>query len=323
LFDQGLVKENIHRRACSASNAFGIGGPRRCCHAASGIVFPVSSRNISFSQRHPFGAKVNLMGAGEDLFSGLLSKSATVSVAACGVLHSAFRMVYPPTCAGCARMTGGEGALCGDCWRDVAFIDRPFCEVLGVPFSRSDGESVVSARAIADPPPFDRLRAAATHEGTARKLVHRLKYQDRTDLARLMALWMLRVSDGTVDACDCIVPVPLHHHRFWRRRFNQSAELARHLAKATGKPLLAGTLLRVKPTERQVGLSALARWDNVWGAFAIAPGREADVYGKRVVLVDDVYTTGATVGAVSRILRKAGATDVTVLPFAMAVSGPI
>lgn len=93
--------------------------------------------------------------------------------------------------------------------------------------------------------------------GTARKLVHRLKYQDRTDLARFMALWMLRASDGTVDSCDCIVPVPLHRHRFWRRRFNQSAELARHLAKATGKPLLAGTLLRVKPTERQVGFPRL------------------------------------------------------------------
>ncbi len=99
--------------------------------------------------------------------------------------------------------------------------------------------------------------------------------------------------------------------------------LARHLAKAAGKPLLAGTLLRVKPTERQVGLSALARQDNVRGAFAIAPGRKTDVYGKRVVLVDDVYTTGATVGAASRVLRKAGATDVTVLTFAMAISGPI
>ncbi|NSY70920.1 ComF family protein [Agrobacterium tumefaciens] len=263
------------------------------------------------------------MGAGEDLFSGLLSRSATVSVAARSVLHSAFRMVYPPTCAGCSRMTGGEGALCADCWRDVAFIDRPFCEVLGIPFARDHGAGVVSAQAIADPPPFDRLRAVASHEGTARKLVHRLKYQDRTDLARFMALWMLRASDGTVDSCDCIVPVPLHRHRFWRRRFNQSAELARHLAKATGKPLLAGTLLRVKPTERQVGLSALARQDNVRGAFAIAPSRKTDVYGKRVVLVDDVYTTGATVGAASRVLRKAGATDVTVLTFAMAISGPI
>ncbi|MGP4725601.1 ComF family protein [Agrobacterium deltaense] len=263
------------------------------------------------------------MGAGESLFSGLLSKSAAVPAAAGDMWRAVFRMVYPPTCAGCIRMTGGEGALCADCWRDVAFIDRPFCEVLGIPFARDHGDGFVSAQAIAEPPPFDRLRAVASHEGTARKLVHRLKYQDRTDLARLMALWMLRASDGTVDACDCIVPVPLHRNRFLRRRFNQSAELARHLARASGKPLLAGTLLRVKPTERQVGLSALARRDNVRGAFALAPGRETDVHGRRVVLVDDVYTTGATVGAASRALRRAGAADVTVLTFAMAISGPI
>lgn len=263
------------------------------------------------------------MGAGESLFSGLLSKSAAVPAAAGDMWRAIFRMVYPPSCAGCTRMTGGEGALCADCWRDIAFIDRPFCEVLGIPFAWDHGDGFVSAQAIAEPPPFDRLRAVASHEGTARKLVHRLKYQDRTDLARLMALWMLRASDGTVNACDCIVPVPLHRRRFLRRRFNQSAELARHLAKASGKPLAAGTLLRVKPTERQVGLSALARRDNVRGAFALAPGRETDVHGKRVVLVDDVYTTGATVGAASRALRRAGAADVTVLTFAMAISGPI
>lgn len=263
------------------------------------------------------------MGVGDDLFSGLLSRSAVVTPAVRGLLRAAFRLVYPPTCAGCNRMTGCEGALCTDCWRNVSFIERPYCEVLGIPFSRDHGQGVVSGRAIADPPPFDRLRAAASHEGAARTLVHRLKYQDRTDLARLMALWMFRASDGTVAACDCILPVPLHRHRFWRRRFNQSAELARHLAKTADKPLLAGTLLRVRPTARQVGLSALARRDNVRGAFAVAPGREADIAGRRVVLVDDVYTTGATVGAASRALRKAGAADVTVLTFAMAISGTI
>jgi len=259
------------------------------------------------------------MGIGDSLFSGLLSASAIMSDA----VRAAFRMIYPPTCAGCNCMTGREAALCADCWRDVAFIDRPFCEVLGIPFARDNGDGFVSAKAIAEPPPFDRLRSVASHDGTARKLVHRLKYQDRIDLAHVMATWMLRASDGTVADCDCIIPVPLHRGRFLRRRFNQSAELARHLAKLSGKPMLAGTLLRVKPTERQVGLSANARRDNVRGAFSLAAGSETDVHGKRVVLVDDVYTTGATVGAASRVLRKAGAADVTVLTFAMAISEPI
>lgn len=231
--------------------------------------------------------------------------------------------VYPPAWAGCGRMVGAGGAFCVECWSAIAFIERPYCEVLGIPFAYDHGEGTVSAQAIANPPPFQRLRCAVIHDGPGRKLVHQLKYQDRTDLARLMASWMLRASDGAVAECDCIVPVPLHRRRFLSRRFNQSAELARHLAHLSDKPFLASTLLRVKPTTRQVGLSARSRHDNVRGAFAVAEGREADILGKRVVLVDDVYTTGATVSAAARRLKKAGAADITVLTFAMALSGPI
>jgi ComF family protein len=258
------------------------------------------------------------MGEGQKLFSGMEGLRVLRSV-----LRAAADFVYPPCCVGCGRMTNTGGALCVECWAGVQFIDRPYCEVLGIPFAKDHGPGVLSAAAIADPPPFERLRAATVHDGPARKLVHQLKYLDRTDLARLMASWMLRASDGTVAACDVIVPVPLHRRRFLARRFNQSAELARHLAVLSGKPFLASTLIRVKPTSRQVGLSARARRQNVRGAFAIAPGRDADILGKRVVLVDDVYTTGATVAAAARRLKKAGAADVTVLTFAMAISGPI
>lgn len=258
------------------------------------------------------------MGQGEKLFSrddgaGVLR----------GLLRAVADFVYPPSCVGCGCKTQNGGALCAQCWAGVQFIERPFCEVLGIPFAHDHGPGILSAEAIAEPPPFERLRAATVHDGPARRLVHQLKYLDRTDLARLMASWMLRASDGTVAACDCIIPVPLHRRRFLARRFNQSAELARHLAVLSAKPFLASTLVRIKPTSRQVGLSARARKQNVRGAFAIAPGREADILGKRVILVDDVYTTGATVAAAARRLKKAGAADVTVLTFAMAISGPI
>lgn len=240
-----------------------------------------------------------------------------------GVARALADIAYPPSCVGCGRVTQKGGAFCVACWAGVQFIERPYCEVLGIPFARDHGPGVLSALAIAEPPPFARLRAATIHDGAARTLVHELKYLDRTDLARLMASWMLRAGDGAVEACDCIIPVPLHRRRFLARRFNQSAELARHLAALSSRPLLASTLIRIKPTSRQVGLSARARQENVRGAFAIAPGREADILGKRVVLVDDVYTTGATVAAAARRLKKAGAADVTVLTFAMAISGPI
>lgn len=258
------------------------------------------------------------MGQGQKLFSNV------DGVGALGMVWRALAdFVYPPSCVGCGRKTKSGGAFCVECWAEVNFIERPYCEVLGIPFAHDHGPGILSAEAIAEPPPFQRLRAATIHDGPARKLVHQLKYLDRTDLARLMASWMLRASDGTVAACDCIMPVPLHRRRFLARRFNQSAELARHVAALSGKPFLSSTLLRIKPTSRQVGLSARARQQNVRGAFAIAPGREADIVGKRVVLIDDVYTTGATVAAAARRLKKAGASDVTVLTFAMAISGPI
>ena len=163
----------------------------------------------------------------------------------------------------------------------------------------------------------------AIHDGPVRQLVHGLKYRDRTDLAAMMALWMLRASDGLVAGCDGIVPVPLHRWRFASRKFNQSAELARHLSRLSGRPFLPRTLIRVKNTSRQVGLTARAREDNVRAAFKVAPGHEIDVAGRHVVLVDDVYTTGATVSSAARALKKAGASEVTVLTFAMAVAGPI
>lgn len=231
--------------------------------------------------------------------------------------------IYPPACAGCSRATGGAGAFCFQCWSEIKFIERPYCEVLGTPFIYDHGEGMVSAEAISDPPSFDRLRSATIHEGPARRLVHQLKYQDRTDLAELMALWMARAGGEALCECDCILPVPLHRWRFFSRWFNQSAELARHLAAISGKPYLPATLIRVKSTTRQVGLSAVARRNNVKGAFAVSPGSEVDILGKRVILVDDVYTTGATVSAAAKRLKKSGATDVTVLTFARAISGPI
>lgn len=232
-------------------------------------------------------------------------------------------LLYPPICAACGASTGTHRSLCPACWSTIRFIERPYCEVLGSPFSHDLGPGILSAEAIAEPPPFARLRSAAIHEGVVRDLVHGLKYRDRIDLAPMMAEWMLRASDGAVAACDGLIPVPLHRTRLFSRKFNQAAELGRHLARLSGKPLLPATLVRVKRTTQQVGLGARARQDNVRRAFAIGRNREPDVFGRRLVLIDDVYTTGATVAAAARVLKKAGAAEVTVLTFARALAMPI
>ncbi|WP_249406525.1 ComF family protein [Rhizobium sp. CFBP 13726] len=238
-------------------------------------------------------------------------------------------VVYPPACPGCGVITGSHRGFCAQCWRGLRFIERPYCEVLGLPFSYDpsdpalDEQLLISPEAIANPPVFDRLRAVAIHEGAARSLVHALKYRDRADLAAMMAGWMLRASETHVADCDAILPVPLHRWRMLWRRFNQAAELGRHLAAQSEKPFLAATLLRTKSTRRQVGLTARGREENVRAAFKVAAGREQDVFGKHIVLVDDVFTTGATVSSATRALKRAGAAEVTVLTFAMAIAGPI
>ncbi len=202
----------------------------------------------------------------------------------------------------------------------MRFIERPFCERLGTPFEQDLGDGLLSPQAMADPPAFARARAVARFEdGPARKLVHRLKYSDRAEIARPMARWMARAGADILADTDLLAPVPLHPLRLWRRRFNQAAMLAREIARVTGKPCDAGALLRVKATPSQVGLTRAQRAENVQGAFRVADG--AGVRGRKVTLIDDVLTSGATVNAAARVLLRAGASRVDVLVFARVVTG--
>ncbi len=230
-------------------------------------------------------------------------------------------VLFPATCLGCHEIAGQHGSLCPRCWSQVRFIERPYCEVLGTPFSLDHGDGAISGDALADPPPFRRLRSVAAYGDVARKLVQSLKYQDRTDLAPWMAVWMARAGGELLKDAAVIVPVPLHPMRYLSRRFNQSAELARALSRHSGVAHDSAILLRPKKTRQQVGLGANERQDNVRGAFAVAEIQRIKVAGKSVLLVDDVYTTGATVKAAAKTLLKAGAAHVDVLTFARVVPG--
>lgn len=203
----------------------------------------------------------------------------------------------------------------------MAWIEKPVCDVLGSPLPFEAGEGALSADAIADPPPFAKARSAVLYDDVARSIVHRFKYKDRTDLADMMARWMVRAGADLIAGTDVILPVPLHRGRLLFRQFNQSAELARAVARQTGLPYKPATLLRIRATRRQVGLGASARADNVRRAFSIPQKRRRDVKGKCVLLVDDVYTTGATVKSAARELERAGARKVFVLTFARVAPG--
>lgn len=217
-------------------------------------------------------------------------------------------------------MTGQPAALCPECWGTVRFIERPYCEITGLPFDHDRGEGMVSPDAIANPPPYHRARAAVFHDGVARKMVHGLKYSDRADLAAMMSVWMARAGRDVIDDSDVIVAVPLHRGRLFARRYNQSAELARQLAGISGKPFLAGAMRRVRATRQQVGLGLRARQDNVRGAFLVQAGQAQRLLGLKVLLVDDVFTTGSTVEAATRALLRVGARQINVLTFARVAS---
>ena len=234
--------------------------------------------------------------------------------------RAALDALYPPTCLACRAAVDGHGALCAECWRKMRFIERPFCDRLGTPFEQDLGPGLLSLQAIADPPVFARARAVARFEdGPARRLVHRLKYSDRGELARPMGRWMARAGAELLVEADAVTPVPLHRLRLWKRRFNQAAALARVIAAQAGKPYEPLLLQRVKATRSQVGLSRAQRADNMQGAFRAAP--EASLRGHRIVLVDDVLTSGATANAAARALLRGGAAQVDLIIFARVVTG--
>jgi ComF family protein len=236
--------------------------------------------------------------------------------AVCGV---ALGMALPQLCAACREPVDGEG-LCGACWSKLSFIAPPYCARLGIPFPFDPGPGILSMEAIADPPPYGRARAAVRFDETARVLVHAFKYGDRLDLAPLLGRWMANAGRELTREADLLVPVPLHWRRQWARRFNQSALLADGIAKASGVPVSHRALKRLKATAQQVGLARTERAANVQGAFGVRPGARGEVNGARLVLVDDVLTSGATTEACTRALLRAGAASVDVLVFARVVA---
>ena len=203
------------------------------------------------------------------------------------------------------------------CWQKLTYLEYPLCDVLGLPFAYDQGAGSLSAQALADPPPWDRGRAAVIFDDAAKGLVHGLKYRDNTEAGLFMARMMGRVGRELVAEADMVMPVPLHKSRLWKRRFNQAAFLAQPIALGAAKTFTTDILLRELPTRQQVGLNAEARRKNVRKAFQVPFEKQALVAGKTILLVDDVRTTGATLGACSEALKKAGAARVFVLTFAL------
>lgn len=220
--------------------------------------------------------------------------------------------IWPPVCPLSGVAVDRNGHVDARAWRELDFLDQPWCAQCGVPFPHAvmslDAEGAVCAACIAQPPEFDRARAALVYNDASRPLVMALKYAGRAAPIDVMARWMVRAGGACFQEADVIVATPLHWRRFVKRRFNQSALLAHQVSRHTSLPFETGWFVRGRATPSQAGRSAKARRRNVSGAFRITDRRSVE--GRAVVLIDDVYTTGATGNACARLLKRSGAARV-------------
>jgi predicted amidophosphoribosyltransferase len=196
----------------------------------------------------------------------------------------ALDFALPPLCPSCREPLSEGLGLCASCWSRLSLIEPPYCARLGIPFAYDPGPGLLSMEAIANPPAYDRARAAVRYDDIARALVHGLKYSDRLDLAPMLGQWMARAGRELLVDATTLVPVPLHWRRQWSRRFNQSAALAGAISALCDVPVVHDGLERVRATPQQVGRSKVERAENVQGAFRVPAGRKADIADRRLVL---------------------------------------
>lgn len=237
----------------------------------------------------------------------------------------ALDILFPPCCLKCGAELEASGALCAVCWPQVRFISAPYCACCGLPFAFDVGAGALCGGCVQSPPLFDRARAVFVYDDVSRDLVLSFKHADATEAAPGYGKWLARAGAELLVDADLLMPVPLHRRRLFSRRYNQAALLVHALAKETAKDnrcvAAPDALIRVKRTQPHIDMGRTERQRNVAGAFAVHPRWAAALPGARVVLVDDVLTTGATVSSCARVLKAAGAARVDVLTLSRVMSG--
>jgi ComF family protein len=211
-------------------------------------------------------------------------------------------LLLPPRCLNCRTAVGEPGALCPACWSGIRFIAAPICQDCGWPKNHLGEDCPACTRR---PLRLRRARSAVLYDEGSRGLILRFKHGGRFDGAPAYAGWMARAAADLLPEVDLIVPVPLHRWRLMRRGYNQAALLARHLGRLSSKPVGVDLLRRTRATPSLGGHTARQRHRLLKGVFSVRPGTE--IKGKRVLLVDDVLTSGATLEELARVLKRAGA----------------
>ena len=228
--------------------------------------------------------------------------------------------VLPPRCPACGAIVETAHALCAACWPQVRFLTEPLCAACGVPFEiEAAGDSVCAVCAVAATRPWARARAAIAYDDGSRGFILAFKNADRTDAVRTFAPWMAAAGRALLADADVLVPVPLHWTRLFARKYNQAALLTQAVGRLAGRPVTVDLLRRAKRTRKLGTAGPRERAAMVRAAFAVADRRRPEIAGRRVLLIDDVFTTGSTVGACARTLLRAGAATVDILTLARVI----
>jgi len=229
--------------------------------------------------------------------------------------RSTLDLLVPSHCPFCDEIVDAEGLFCARCFRQVEFVTDPVCAICGVMFSYAGqaGAGSCCSVCLANSPAFSGTRAAFRYDTHARKLILQLKHADRIEFSRILAFHMTRVGSAQLREAQFLVPVPLSRRRLFQRRYNQAALLASAISRATGVMVLPDGLVRRRATQPLGHKTAAERHAVLRDAFAVNPRRMRDIAGRRVVLIDDVMTSGATANGCAVALKAAGAVSVTVL----------
>lgn len=227
------------------------------------------------------------------------------------ILQRIVEFALPPRCPGCAIVVGEDGSFCVDCWRSLTFLPETGCTQCRTPMEIA---GMTCVRCLATPPAHDQVIAAVAYGNIAKSIALKFKYGRRIGLSRTIAGFLKPKAAQFPDAL--LVPVPLHRRRLWSRGFNQSVLIANDVARLNGNKVVHDLLKRPKATPMLGTLGARDRAKAVRGAFSLSAGAKAICAGKTILLVDDIYTSGATANACATLLKKAGAAQVHVMCWA-------
>lgn len=226
-------------------------------------------------------------------------------------MQSALHLIYPSQCISCRDLVEGDNALCGKCWRDTPFISGLVCDKCGTPLPGDDtGESILCDDCMVTARPWSKGRAAFLYTTNGRKLILAFKHGDRLDLAAPAGQWLAQAAAPLLCSNMLIAPVPLHWMRMLKRRYNQSALLAKSLAKTVDQSVCLDLLIRTKRTRSLDGLGREARFQMLADSIKVNHKRKHRLIGRSILLVDDVMTSGATLAACTETCLASGAKEV-------------